>query len=90
MSDNLSRADTESAVLLVLCDVIGNDAISLHDDFYMVGGHSLLILKIRHRLRNEFSLDLDLRQFWVNARVDSLVSACRPVVRVDGARCDGQ
>jgi acyl carrier protein len=72
-------ARTEDAVLTVLRETIGDDTISTDDDFYQVGGHSLLILRVTKRLRAEFGLELDLRQFWTNAQVAALISACRPV-----------
>jgi hypothetical protein len=63
-------------VLTVLRELIGNDSISLTDDFYLVGGHSLLILRIVKRLREEFGIHLDARYFGVSSQIAALVAAC--------------
>lgn len=68
----------EETVLKVLREVIGNDAVTLTDDFYLVGGHSLLIVRIVRRLKKEFGLVLDPRQFGANSQVAALVAACHP------------
>lgn len=75
------------AVLTVLRDLIGNESISLTDDFYLAGGHSLLILPIVKRLREEFGIHLDVRYFGVNSQVAALVAACEtPHDRAGGER----
>jgi hypothetical protein len=89
LSENPAHVTAEAAVLQVVRDAIGDASIAPHDDFYQAGGHSLLILKITRRLHEEFALDLDLRQFWVNARMDALAAACRPTVP-EGVAGDGR
>lgn len=69
----------DEAVLTVLRDAIGNDAISVTDDFYEAGGYSLLIIRVVRRLSQEFGLVLEARQFAVNSQVAALIAACRPV-----------
>lgn len=73
------RTDIEQAVLTVLRRIVGNDAIAPSDNFFLIGGHSLLIVKIVRQLRTEYGLDLDARQFASNPQVASLISACRPI-----------
>jgi len=66
------------AVIQVLQEVTGCSQIRLDDDFYLIGGHSLLILQVIRGLRREFGLDLDPVQFSVNSQVAALITACRP------------
>ncbi len=70
--------NTSETVLLVLREAIGSETISLTDDFYLAGGHSLLIVRIIQRLRKQFAIDLPIRQFGVNSQIAALVAACRP------------
>jgi nonribosomal peptide synthetase DhbF len=69
---------TAAAVLAVLRDVIGTDAIAPEDDFYLVGGHSLMILTIARRLKAEHDVVLDPRQIGRNSQVAAIIAACRP------------
>jgi hypothetical protein len=66
-------------VLDVLREMIGYPSISPVDDFYLVGGHSLLIMRVIRRLRDEHGVDLDARSFGVNSQVAALMSAARPL-----------
>lgn len=78
MSEQVRDGVTDS-VLRVLREVIGNDDISPADDFYLVGGHSLLIMTVIERLHSQCDLDLDRGQFAANPRVAAIIEACRPV-----------
>lgn len=71
-------------VLAVLREVIGDPAIGPADDYYLAGGHSLLIIRIVRRLRQEHKIDLDARQFGVNAQIAALMAAARPLPESSG------
>lgn len=55
------RDDIEKEIAAVWADVLGVDAISVNDDFFALGGHSLLITQVVHRLRARLNVDLPLR-----------------------------
>jgi acyl carrier protein len=67
------------AVLAVLRDALEDETLGPADDFYLAGGHSLLILRIVRRLADEFGIELDPRQFAVNSQFASLIAAARPL-----------
>lgn len=46
-------APTERKVAEIWCDVLGLGAVGLHDNFFDLGGHSLLLLRLHERLRAE-------------------------------------
>lgn len=40
--------------------VLGVEAVGLHDNFFDLGGHSLLLVQVQHRLQNRLRCDLPL------------------------------
>ena len=53
------------------------DAMSIHDDFYDLGGHSLLVTNLKARIQDEFQVDIPLRSFFEEptiAGMDRLIS----------------
>ncbi|MEM9274446.1 MAG: SDR family NAD(P)-dependent oxidoreductase [Cyanobacteria bacterium P01_F01_bin.143] len=57
------RNDIEKVVVTVMEELLGIDQIGVNDNFFELGGHSLLAIQIVSRLRDEFSLDIPLREF---------------------------
>jgi hypothetical protein len=68
----------DEAVLGVLRDVIGEPALGPGDDFYLAGGHSLLVMRVVRRLRVECGLELAPRAFAMSSQIAALIAACRP------------
>ena len=54
------KTDTEKRVLVVWQELLESNAISIHDNFYLIGGHSLLFSRLVIRLNEVFCLDLAL------------------------------
>lgn len=78
----------EQAVLQVLREVLDRDSVSPSDDFFLIGGHSLLMVRVIGKLKKEHGLALDARQFGTNSQVAALIAACRPVAAASGGRAD--
>ena len=55
------RDDTERAVAQVWQDVLGIDAVGIHDGFAKLGGHSLLAIRVVAALSKRFAIELPLR-----------------------------
>lgn len=53
---------------LIWKDLLGVDQVDLKDDFFEVGGHSLLAVELFSRLEKEFSLELKLNQLINNSQ----------------------
>jgi hypothetical protein len=66
-------------ILAVLRELLGSDTISPADNYYLVGGHSLLIVRIIRLLRDRHGIELDARQFAANAQIAALMAAGRPL-----------
>ena len=72
--------DDHIAVLAgVLREVIGCDVVRPEDDFYLIGGHSVQIVRIVRLLRTRHQLALDIRAFLKNPQVAALAAACQPI-----------
>ncbi|WP_425426503.1 non-ribosomal peptide synthase/polyketide synthase [Amycolatopsis australiensis] len=55
------RTDTERAVAGVLAEVLGVDRLGVDEDFFALGGDSLLAVQALSRLRREFGAGLPVR-----------------------------
>lgn len=52
--------------------LLGNDDIGLDDDFYEIGGHSLLALQILTRMKEELGIKITLKEFLDNPTINKL------------------
>ena len=55
------RTDTEAQIAEILCDLLHLDEIDVEDNFFMLGGHSLLGAQLIARLRDAFGVRIALR-----------------------------
>jgi amino acid adenylation domain-containing protein len=55
------RTVTEGRVAQMIAEILGFDDIGLNDNFFMLGGHSLLGAQLIARLRKEFGVQINLR-----------------------------
>jgi hypothetical protein len=54
------RTEAEKKVAAIWCDLLGLERIGAEDNFFDIGGHSLLLTRVESRLREAFSRDLTL------------------------------
>jgi len=54
-------SETEKELARIWVDVLGVDRIGIHDNFFDLGGHSLMIIQLMSRLRKSFRVELPLR-----------------------------
>ncbi|MDI1475044.1 non-ribosomal peptide synthetase [Polyangium sp. y55x31] len=73
------RTATEEVVARIWRDVLGVSRVSVSDDFFGLGGHSLLIVKVAARIRTTLGIDPPLQLLLQNttvaaqsARIDEL------------------
>ncbi|NJQ14940.1 non-ribosomal peptide synthetase [Streptomyces bohaiensis] len=57
------RTAAERAMAQVWCEVLGRERVGVDDDFFLLGGHSLLILRAVALLRERHGLQLTVRAF---------------------------
>jgi amino acid adenylation domain-containing protein len=54
------RTETEKKVAAMWIELLKVERIGIHDDFFDLGGHSLMAIKALSRIREEFDVDLPL------------------------------
>jgi acyl-coenzyme A synthetase/AMP-(fatty) acid ligase len=54
----------EEALMEIWREVIGVAKVGLHDDFFDLGGHSVLVAQITSRVRHVFEVDLSMRHLF--------------------------
>jgi amino acid adenylation domain-containing protein len=55
------RTPTEQALAKIWAGLLGVERISIHDNFFALGGHSLMAVRLVFRVRKEFNVELPLR-----------------------------
>ena len=66
------QTETEKIVGEIWAEVLGVDEISRQDDFFMLGGHSLVATQVISRIREAFDLDLPLRTLFEMTMLEKL------------------
>jgi tyrocidine synthetase-3 len=67
-----NMSDTEKAVYQIFSDVLKIREISVNDNFFDIGGSSLMAMSVHSRLRSTFNLELELRTFFDSPRIKDL------------------
>jgi acyl transferase domain-containing protein len=66
------RNETEQALSAIWEELIGLDRVGVHDDFFTLGGHSLLGTRVMARVRDVFDVDLSLTALFANPDIARL------------------
>jgi len=66
------RTATEQRIATAFAEVLRLPGVSRDDNFFDLGGHSLLVLQMQARLRRNFGITLDLQQIFQTPTVAAL------------------
>jgi amino acid adenylation domain-containing protein len=69
------RTETERAVAGIWAVVLGTQEISIRDNFFALGGHSLIAMQVMSRVRDELGVALSLRSIFDSPTVMELAAA---------------
>jgi amino acid adenylation domain-containing protein/thioester reductase-like protein len=69
------RTQTEIEIARIWAEELHLDRVGARDNFFAIGGHSLLAAKVMARLRGRLQLDLSLRELFRNPTVAALAQA---------------
>ena len=58
------RNESEQTLLAIWQEVLSVQSISIHDNFFEIGGHSLLAMQVVSRVQEAFALDIPLAQLF--------------------------
>ncbi|HEY9419892.1 MAG TPA: amino acid adenylation domain-containing protein, partial [Thermoanaerobaculia bacterium] len=79
------RSPLEEMVAGLWAEVLGCDRVSLHDDFFSLGGYSLLAIRLLARLRAATGVDLPLRALFAYPTVAALSAEVERNLRESGS-----
>ena len=65
----------EEQLLSLVQDILGTHTATVEDDFFFIGGHSLIGMQLVLRLRESFGVDFTLRQLFQSSTVERLAIA---------------
>ncbi|MGH7462238.1 MAG: phosphopantetheine-binding protein, partial [Longimicrobiales bacterium] len=79
----LPRTELERRIATVWREVLGVERVGVHDNFFDLGGHSLLIVRLHSRLRDRLTVDLavvDLFRFPTVSALAAYLDNARPAL----------
>ena len=78
-SEHLPQTEMETILHGLWTEVIGSDRIKRTDNFFDVGGHSLLAVQVITRLRNEHGIEISQDRLLFNT-LDALAAECETLL----------
>ncbi len=79
------RTETEAQVLAAMEEVLSLPGMGIHDDFFVMGGHSLLAARLVSRLGRQFEMNLPLRTLFEAATTEKLARSIDATQGADAA-----
>jgi amino acid adenylation domain-containing protein len=58
------RSELETILAGIWCDVLKRPALGIDDNFFALGGHSLLLIQVCGRIAQKLNVELSVRQFF--------------------------
>jgi amino acid adenylation domain-containing protein len=71
------RDDLEAEIAAVWAESLGVDELGVRDNFFRLGGHSLLVTRVVYELREAFGVDIPLEAMFRRPTVESLAVEVR-------------
>jgi amino acid adenylation domain-containing protein len=78
------RTPTEERIARIWCEVLSLDRVSPRDDFFRLGGHSLLVGRVIARLRAAFGVELPVQTLFRTPTLEGVAAAMDEVLRGAG------
>ena len=79
MAHAAPRTEVEKRMMEIFQDLLGHDNIGVDEEFFDVGGHSLLAMRLLSRVKDAFDVDLPIRLMFMQrltiANLASIVEA---------------
>ncbi|MCE5291305.1 MAG: amino acid adenylation domain-containing protein [Nocardiaceae bacterium] len=68
------QTPTETAVAAAFAETLGAERVGRNDDFFALGGNSLLAVEVRRRLTEQLGQDVNVRWFFTDSAVSALAA----------------
>jgi amino acid adenylation domain-containing protein/FkbM family methyltransferase len=72
IDSGVPRTNTEKALAAIWTELLKVDTISINDDFFDLGGHSLMAIRATSRIRDAFGVDLQTQALFDHPTIVSL------------------
>lgn len=73
-NENISDSALEKRIEKIWVDIIGIENIDFHENFFEIGGHSLMAARIISRIKKEINVEISLLDFFSDPTIANLVS----------------
>jgi acyl-CoA synthetase (AMP-forming)/AMP-acid ligase II/acyl carrier protein len=77
-----ARTETEKKLESIWSEVLGVSPIGVLDNFFVLGGHSLMAIQVISRVRKIFAVELPLRTLFENPTIAELATAIESNLKV--------
>jgi amino acid adenylation domain-containing protein len=84
------RNPMEATLVEIWGDLLEVGQVGVHDDFFDLGGHSLLATRVVSRVRQEFNVDLQLRQFLNMPTIAELAKGVEGLLWINAGKPGGE
>jgi amino acid adenylation domain-containing protein len=74
-ADDRPRTDTEETLAAIWRTLLQRDEVGLHDDFFRIGGHSLLAMRLATRIEQRFGVSVALKDVFDRPTLVALATA---------------
>jgi amino acid adenylation domain-containing protein len=74
------RTEIEEALAIVFAEVLGVEKMGIHDDFFEMGGDSLMAIRSLFRIRKAVGVDLPVKSFFDTPTVAGLAEAVEVMI----------
>ncbi|MEM7355764.1 MAG: amino acid adenylation domain-containing protein, partial [Acidobacteriota bacterium] len=72
------QSDLEKTLAAIWCEILGRDAVGMEENFFDLGGHSLLLVEVRQRLIEALGREISIVDLFRYPNLRSLVRLLAP------------
>jgi amino acid adenylation domain-containing protein len=77
------RTDAEAVMAEIWEEVLGQVRVGVHDNFFALGGHSLMIMRLIGRVRSAFGVELSIRAVFATPTLEAVAEEVERLVYED-------
>ncbi len=80
---DVAQSDTEAAIARIWCEALGLGEVGVTDNFFDLGGHSLLVVQVQRRLKELFDREVAITDMFRFSTIQALAR------HIDGGSVEG-